>query len=30
MTTQDMKAIKALSIIATVAVLEETQNKNLY
>jgi len=30
MTTQDTKAIKVLSIIATVAVLEEAQHKNLY
>jgi len=30
MTTQDIKAIKVLSIIATVAVLQETQHKNLY
>jgi len=30
MTTQDIKAIKVLSIIATVAVLEEIQHKNLY
>jgi len=29
MTTQDIKAIKVLSIIATVGVLEETQHKKL-
>jgi len=29
MTTQDIKAIKVLSIMATVAVLEETQHKKL-
>jgi len=30
MTTQDIKAIEVLSILPTVAVLEETQHKNLY
>jgi len=29
MTTQDIKVIKVLLIIATVAVLEETQHKKL-
>jgi len=29
LTTQDIKAIKVLSIIAIVAVLEETQHKKL-
>jgi len=29
MTTQDIKAIKAVSIIGTVAVLEETQHKKV-
>ena len=30
MTTEDIKAIKVLSIIAIVAVLEETQHKKTY
>jgi len=30
MTTQDIKAIKVLSIITTVAVLEEALHKNIY
>jgi len=29
-TTQDIQATEVLSIIATIAVLDETQHKNLY
>jgi len=29
MTTQDIKVIKVLSIVATVAVIEETQHKKV-